>query len=66
MITAAAAGDDLRGMGMRGVGDGSVVDWDEDGSNVRPGPEASHYEAARKECGAHLLFNAFWKVLHIF
>jgi hypothetical protein len=25
-------------------------------------PKASHYEASRKECGFHLLFNAFWKV----
>ena len=54
----------MRAIGLRGMGDGSVVDWDEDGSNVRPGPEASHYEAARKECGAQLLFNAFGKVTY--
>jgi hypothetical protein len=37
-----------------------------DGSNVRPGPEAVHYEVARINCDAHLLFNAFWtrKVSH--
>ena len=42
----------MRASGLRGMGDGSVVDWDEDGSNVRPGQEASHYEVAIKECGA--------------
>ena len=26
------------------------------------GPESDHYERARIECGAHLLFNAFWRV----
>jgi hypothetical protein len=61
-ITAAAAGEDLRAIGLRGMGNGSVVDWDEDGSNIRPGPEADHYERARIECGASLLFNAFWRV----
>jgi hypothetical protein len=42
--------------------DGPVVEWDEDCSNVRAGPNAIHYEAARKDCGAHLLYNAFWKL----
>ena len=63
-ITAAATGDALRESGMRGVVDGSVVDWDEDGSNVRPGPNASHYEAVRKDCGAHPMYNAFWALQH--
>ncbi len=49
-------------IGLRGMGNSSVVDWDEDGSNIRPGPEAEHYERARTECGAHLLLNAFWRV----
>ncbi len=47
-------------MRMCGVSDVVVVDWNEDGSGTRPGPEADHYEAAGKECGAHLFFNAFW------
>ena len=33
-----ASGDGLRERGMRGVVEGSVVEWDEDGSNVRAGP----------------------------
>ncbi len=41
---------------------GPIVEWNDDGSCVRPGPESSHYEAGRAECGAHLLFNAFWGV----
>jgi hypothetical protein len=61
-VTAAASGDGLRNIGMRGMGPGAVVQWNQDGSHVRPGPESSHYEAARGECGAHLLFNAFWTV----
>jgi hypothetical protein len=61
-VTAAASGDGLRNIGLRGMGPGAVVQWNDDGSNVRPGPESSHYEAARGECGAHLLFNAFWTV----
>jgi hypothetical protein len=61
-ITEEASGNGLHARGMRGVVPGSVVEWDEDGSNVRPGPNARHYESARKECGAHLLFNAFWTV----
>jgi hypothetical protein len=52
----------LRERGVAGVVDGSVVEWDEDGSNVRPGPNASKYESVRKECGAHILPNAFWKI----
>ena len=62
-VTAAATGDGLRALGMR-MGSGNVVQWNEDGSSVRPGPQASHYEASRGECSAHLLFNAFWAVQH--
>ena len=60
-----SSGYGLRNIGMRGMGQGAVVQWNEDGSHVRPGghgPHSSHYEAARGECGAHLLFNAFWTV----
>jgi hypothetical protein len=60
-----ASGDGFRERGAAGVVDGSVVEWDEDGSNVRPacpGPNASKYESVRKECGAHILPNAFWKI----
>jgi hypothetical protein len=46
------------------MGRGPVVEWNEDGSCVRPGPESSHYEAGRSEYGAYLLFNAFWTVAH--
>ena len=63
-VTAAATGDGLRALGMRGMGSGDVVEWNEDGSCVRPGPESLHYEASRGECGAHLLFNAFWAVVN--
>jgi hypothetical protein len=63
-VTAAASGDGLRALGMQRMGTGPVVEWNEDGSCVRPGPESSHYEAGRSECGAHLLFNAFWTVAH--
>ena len=63
-VTAAASGDGLRALGLRGMGTGPVVEWNEDGSCVRPGTESSHYEAGRSECGAHLLFNAFWTVAH--
>jgi hypothetical protein len=30
--------------------EGGVVEWDEDGSNVRPGPIESRYESVRKDC----------------
>ena len=63
-ITYEASGEGIRDRGVRGVVDGSIVEWDEDGSNVRPGPNKSNYESARKECGAHLLFNAFWRIKH--
>ncbi len=61
-IEHAASGDVLREHGMGRLEDGPVVEWDEDGSNVRPGPNVIHYEAARKSRGAHLLNNAFWKI----
>ncbi len=61
-VTAAATGEGLRALGMRRIGRGDVVMWNEHGSCVRPGPESTHYEASRAECGAHLLFNVFWAV----
>jgi hypothetical protein len=61
-ITYEASGDGLRERGTRGVVEGSVVEWDEDGSNVRSGPNSSMYESVRKECGAHPIYNAFWKI----
>jgi hypothetical protein len=61
-ITFEASGDGLRERGAAGVVDGSVVEWEEDGSNVHPGPNASKYESVRKGCGAHILPNAFWKI----
>jgi hypothetical protein len=63
-ITAAASGDGFRALGMRGMSSGAVVKWNADGSCTGPGPEASHCEAAKAECEAHLLFNAFWSVSH--
>ena len=65
-ITAAAAGaagDALREMEIRGVSDGSVANWSDDGSGTRPGrPESTHCEVVRKVCGA--LFNSFWLISH--
>ncbi len=46
------------------MGCGDVVQWNEDGSSVQPGPQYSHYEASRGKCNAHLLFNTFWAVVH--
>jgi hypothetical protein len=57
-----ASGDGLRERGIRGVVEGSVVQWDRNGANVRPGPNAKFYESCRKECGAHMTYNAFWEV----
>ena len=48
--------------GKRPQPGGAIVTWDADGSNVRQGPAAASYEAARKTCKAHLLFNAFWLI----
>jgi hypothetical protein len=60
-MTAKASGDGLLYRGVQHMVDGSVVDWDEDGSNIRPGPNAIHYDTSRIECGAHFLYNAFWQ-----
>ena len=49
-VTAAASGDGLRALGMQRMGRGPVVQWNEDGSCVRPGPESTHYEANRAVC----------------
>ena len=43
-ITAAASGDGLRECHMR-IAAGNIVEWNNDGSCVRPGPAAAHYEA---------------------
>jgi hypothetical protein len=36
-VTAAATGDGLRALGLRRMGMGPIVEWNEDGSCVRPG-----------------------------
>jgi hypothetical protein len=59
-VVAAASEDSLRALGMRGMSSGAVID----GSCTHPGPKAILYAAGRAECGAHLLFNAFWSVSH--
>jgi hypothetical protein len=61
-ITYEASGEGIKDMGVRGVVNGCILEWDEDGSNVHPGPNKSNYESARKECGVHLLFNSFWRI----
>jgi hypothetical protein len=61
-ITFKASGDGLRERGAACVVHGSIVDGDEDGSNVRLGPNVSKYESVRKECEAHILPNTFWKI----
>jgi hypothetical protein len=58
-ISRAASGDDLPEC-IRGARAGKIVDWGEDGSVHRPGPNSAHYEDGRQRCGAHLVFNAFW------
>jgi hypothetical protein len=45
-----ASGDGLLKQGTRGVVEGSVVEWDEDGANVRAGPKKRFYESCSKEC----------------
>ena len=62
-IEIAASGVDLPDI-VRGATDAPVVEWGEDGSFHRPGPNSSHYEIMRERCGAHLVFNAFWLVSH--
>ncbi len=49
-----ASGDGLLERGQWGVVEGSVVEWDEDGANVRAGPNKRFYESCRMECGAHM------------
>jgi hypothetical protein len=61
-ITKAAAGG---GLLLRVMRTGPVVDWgQEPNSTHSAGPNASHYEAFRDSCGAHLVYNAFWNVEH--
>ncbi len=59
-ITRAAAGKDI----VRGMQPGEpVVNWGEAPDHVHsPGPNAANYERFRAHAGAHLVFNAFWKV----
>ncbi len=59
-----ASGNGLLERGTRGVVEGCVVEWDEDDVNVRAGPNKRFYESCRKECGAHMTYNAFWEVLN--
>ncbi len=56
------SGDGMRERGTRGVVEGSVVEWDEDGANVRADPNKRFYDSRRKECGAHMTYTAFWEV----
>lgn len=63
MIERAASGADLPDC-IRGATNEPVVEWGEDGSFHRPGPNSSHYEETRTRCGAHLVFNAFWLIAH--
>ena len=60
-ITRVASGIDLPDI-IRGASAEKIVDWGEDGSTHRPGPNSAHYEEARQRCGAHLVFNAFWLI----
>ena len=62
-ITRAAAG---KGIHLRGMQPGEpVVDWGEAPHHVHsPGPNAANYERFRESAGAHLVFNAFWKIQH--
>jgi hypothetical protein len=63
-ITYEASGKGIRDRGVRGVLDGCIMEWEEDGFNICPGPNKSNYESARKECRALLLCNAFWRIKH--
>ena len=42
------SGDGLRERGTRGIVEGSVVEWDGDGSNVRAGPTKSRMNRAER------------------
>jgi hypothetical protein len=42
-----------------------VVNWGEASDHVHPpGPNTANYERFRGHAGAHLVFNAFWKIQH--
>jgi hypothetical protein len=42
-----------------------VVDWGKAPDHIhKPGPNAANYERFREQAGAHLVFNAFWKIQH--
>ena len=42
-----------------------VVDWGKAPDHIhKPGPNAANYERFRESAGAHLVFNAFWKIQH--
>ena len=60
-ITSAAAG---KGIHLRGMREGEpVVDWGKAPDHIhKPGPNAANYERFRESAGAHLVFNAFWKI----
>jgi hypothetical protein len=64
-ITRAAAGKDIV---LRGMQPGEpVVNWGEAPDHVHsPCPNAANYDSERfrAHAGAHLVFNAFWKVQH--
>ncbi len=62
-ITRAAAG---KGIHVHGMQPGApVVDWGEAPDHVHsPGPNAANYEWFHESAGAHLVFNAFWKIQH--
>ena len=62
-VTRAAGG---KGIHVRGMQPGApVVDWGEAPDHVHsPGPNAANYERFSESAGAHLVFNAFWKIQH--
>ena len=47
---------------FRGGSDDPVVEFGEDCSFHRPGPNSTYYEDAWPICGAHLVFNALWLI----
>jgi hypothetical protein len=61
--TRAAGGKDIV---LRGMQPGEpVVTWGEAPDHVHSlGPNAAKYERFHAHAGAHLVFNAFWKVQH--
>ena len=44
----------------------AVVEMEDDGKSCRSGPDAYHCECSRVNAGAHLLFNAFWRVSNFY